>query len=588
MWAVLANERPVGAMIQVTKTAQMDDNLLAMNEALVLGSLRQHELTETAESLNIQLQKEIVERKLAEALLSCQKQALEMVAKGEPLKAVLDFLARSMERQSQDEFLVALHLLEEDGHHFGQVAAPSLPSSYAQATKGMDARLQMGPCSAAVVAQTPTVVRDFATEVRWPAFTADIISLGFRGCFTTPIVSSNQKILGTFAIYYREPRDPSPSDQQLVEVVTHTASIAIERKQAEKMLRESEERFRALFELGPVAVYSCDASGVIREFNRRAVELWDRAPALGDTDERFCGSFKLFGPDGSFMPHEQCPMAEVISGKIPAARDAEMLIERPDGSRVTVIVNVRPLKNERGEITGAINCFYDITERKEAEQRQHFLMKELVHRGKNLLAVIQSIASRSLSGTRSLTEASEVLIRRLHALARSQSALITGGFEGAPVAEIIRLEFEGFSDRVKTVGSDVMLNPRVAQTFALLLHELATNATKYGALSLPDGQVAIHWSIEGAGADARFKFQWQERDGPPVVPPTRQGFGCIVLEKAAAQDFGAPPKIRFAPEGLSYEIDAPLSVVAAASAGGAAALERSAGTNHVDNVLSMD
>ena len=588
MWAVLANERPVGAMIQVTKTAQMDDNLLAMNEALVLGSLRQHELTETAESLNIQLQKEIVERKLAEALLSCQKQALEMVAKGEPLKAVLDFLARSMERQSQDEFLVALHLLEEDGHHFGQVAAPSLPSSYAQATKGMDARLQMGPCSAAVVAQTPTVVRDFATEVRWPAFTADIISLGFRGCFTTPIVSSNQKILGTFAIYYREPRDPSPSDQQLVEVVTHTASIAIERKQAEKMLRESEERFRALFELGPVAVYSCDASGVIREFNRRAVELWDRAPALGDTDERFCGSFKLFGPDGSFMPHEQCPMAEVISGKIPAARDAEMLIERPDGSRVTVIVNVRPLKNERGEITGAINCFYDITERKEAEQRQHFLMKELVHRGKNLLAVIQSIASRSLSGTRSLTEASEVLIRRLHALARSQSALITGGFEGAPVAEIIRLEFEGFSDRVKTVGSDVMLNPRVAQTFALLLHELATNATKHGALSLPDGQVAIHWSIEGAGADARFKFQWQERDGPPVVPPTRQGFGCIVLEKAAAQDFGAPPKIRFAPEGLSYEIDAPLSVVAAASAGGAAALERSAGTNHVDNVLSMD
>jgi two-component sensor histidine kinase len=133
------------------------------------------------------------------------------------------------------------------------------------------------------------------------------------------------------------------------------------------------------------------------------------------------------------------------------------------------------------------------------------------------------------------------------------------------VTQIIRLEFEAFSDRVKAVGPDVMLNPRVAQTFALLVHELATNATKYGALSRPDGQVAIHWSIEGAGAEARFKFQWQERHGPPVSPPTHQGFGRIVLEKAVAQDFGEEPTIRFEPEGLSYEIDARLSVVAVGS-----------------------
>src|SRR6185312_3805495 len=99
----------------------------------------------------------------------------------------------------------------------------------------------------------------------------------------------------------------------------------------------------------------------------RAAELWCREPALGDTDGRFCGSYKLFRPDGSFMPHERCPMAEVVSGKIPDARDQEVLIERPDGSRITVIVNIRPLKNERGEVTGGINCFYDITERKQAE-----------------------------------------------------------------------------------------------------------------------------------------------------------------------------------------------------------------------------
>jgi PAS domain S-box-containing protein len=133
-------------------------------------------------------------------------------------------------------------------------------------------------------------------------------------------------------------------------------------------MRWNEERYRTLFDVGPVAVYSCDASGVILEFNRRAVELWGCEPALGDTDKRFCGSFKLFRPDGSFMPHDQCPMAEVVAGTLSEAHDAEVLIERPDGSRITVVVNVRPVKNERGDVIGAINCFYDITLRKQTEE----------------------------------------------------------------------------------------------------------------------------------------------------------------------------------------------------------------------------
>ncbi len=147
----------------------------------------------------------------------------------------------------------------------------------------------------------------------------------------------------------------------------HQHELVDQAQRAEALARASEERYRVLFESGPVAVYSCDASGTIREFNRRAAELWDREPALGDTDERFCGSFKLFHPDGSFMPHDQCPMAEVLSGKIADVRDAEVLIERPDGSRMTVVVNIRSLKDGRGEVAGAINCFYDITDRKRAE-----------------------------------------------------------------------------------------------------------------------------------------------------------------------------------------------------------------------------
>jgi PAS domain S-box-containing protein len=165
-----------------------------------------------------------------------------------------------------------------------------------------------------------------------------------------------------------------------------------ERKRAEEAVRQSEERYRTLFNLGPMAVYTIDTSGVIQEYNRHAAELWGREPALGDTDQRFCGSYKMFRPDGSFMPHHQCPMAEVASGKVSVVHNGEVLIERPDGSHVTVLVNIRPLKNDRGEVTGAINCFYDITDRKAAETA-----------AMRLAAVVRSshdaIAAKDLNGT---------------------------------------------------------------------------------------------------------------------------------------------------------------------------------------------
>ena len=219
---------------------------------------------------------------------------------------------------------------------------------------------------------------------------------------------------------------------------------------------------------------------------------------------------------------------------------------------------------ELTEKTGLLNVELkkEIVERKSAEQRVQLLMNELAHRGQNQLAVLQSIASRSLTGTRPLAEAREVLMERLYALGRSQSALMSEGFAGVPLAALIRLEFAAFSERIDVDGPDVMLNPKAAQTFALIVHELATNACKHGALSEAGGTIDIHWSIDGEDAEANFNFHWQERDGPPVTAPTRQGFGRTLLEKAVAHEFGAPPTIRFAPEGLSYEINAPLSAVA--------------------------
>jgi PAS domain S-box-containing protein len=141
-----------------------------------------------------------------------------------------------------------------------------------------------------------------------------------------------------------------------------------ERTQYTNALHLSEERFRVLFELGPIGVYSCDLQGRIQEFNRCAARLWGREPRINDMAERYCGSYRMRLVNGKLLAHANCPMAQVISGARDLVRDAEVEIERPDGTRITVIANIVPLRDAAGKVSGAINCIYDVTDRKTAER----------------------------------------------------------------------------------------------------------------------------------------------------------------------------------------------------------------------------
>jgi PAS domain S-box-containing protein len=154
------------------------------------------------------------------------------------------------------------------------------------------------------------------------------------------------------------------------ELLYQTSIIDLrEGKAAEAKLRASEQRYRTLFDLVPIAVYTCDTQGEIKEFNRRAVELWGRKPRSDNTTERFCGSYKIYYLDGRFMPHEECPMARALRGEELKAGDLEILVERKDGERRNVVVAPRTFTNTEGQVIGAINCLYDITERKRAEEK---------------------------------------------------------------------------------------------------------------------------------------------------------------------------------------------------------------------------
>lgn len=336
---------------------------------------------------------------------------------------------------------------------------------------------------------------------------------------------------------------------------------------ADSALLESEERYRTLFHLSPVAVYSINALGEIQEFNSRASELWGREPALGDTDQRFCGSFKMFRPDGTFMPHEQCPMAEVVSGQISEARDAEVIIERPDGSRVAVVVNILPLKDAAGDVIGATNCFYDITARKEIEARQQMLLQELNHRVKNTLAIVQAIASQTLSDESDPQAFRAAFQKRLAAMSRNHNLLSQSDWQGSPLREVLLLEAapyaDGDADRIAIDGSNVKLTPSASLALGMAFHELATNAAKYGAFSVSTGQVRIHWLIENKNGEPHLRLEWRESNGPPVSPPRRRGLGSRLIERGLSHHLNGQAELHFERAGVRFVLDAPLVAIEA-------------------------
>jgi two-component sensor histidine kinase len=214
-------------------------------------------------------------------------------------------------------------------------------------------------------------------------------------------------------------------------------------------------------------------------------------------------------------------------------------------------------------LVGAVNSLIDISERKRAEDRQKLMAREIHHRTKNLLSVVYSIVSRGMDGGRSVADTRAIVLGRLRALAATYDNLITTAWAGVELNDIVRTELAPYPAQWRIDGPSLVLSPQAAQNFTLAVHELATNAAKYGALSTPEGRVSVDWSIEGGEGAERFGFVWRERGGPQVTPRARQGFGSVVLERVMTQDFNSPPRLEFSPDGLTYALDVSLRAVAA-------------------------
>ncbi len=243
----------------------------------------------------------------------------------------------------------------------------------------------------------------------------------------------------------------------------------------------------------------------------------------------------------------------------------EHRIVRPDGGIRWVVARGRLVRNAAGQPVRFAGASVDITDRRMAEERQRLLMEELAHRVKNTLTVVQAIASQTLRGSGASPEAREALSTRLMALSRAHDLLMQGQWSEASLHALVegtaRLHAHAEPGRFRIAGPDLMLGSRAAMALALVLHELATNAVKYGALSVPDGQVLVLWEVVEIDGAARLRFRWEEVGGPPVVPPARQGFGTRLIERSFGQSLGAVMRLDYPRTGVTFTFDAPVAAM---------------------------
>jgi PAS domain S-box-containing protein len=438
---------------------------------------------------------------------------------------------------------------------------------------------------------------------------------------------------------------------------------------------DSERRLHKLLQGLPAAIYTTDIEGRITFYNDAAATFWGCRPKLHS--DRWCGSWRLYRPNGTPLPHDQCPMAIALK-ECRAIRGQEAVAERPDGTRVPFMAYPTPLRDQSGAMIGAVNMLVDITDRKRAEafglhlaaivessddaivskdlnsiiltwnqgaerlfgysaaevigkpvtilipsDRQYeegrilerirrgeridhyetvrrrkdgslldisltvlpvkdaegniigaskiardiserkrreelvdLLAREVDHRSKNLLALVQ--ATVHLTQAETAPELKAAISGRLQALSNAHTLLAQSRWEGADLNRLIVEELSPYchedETRAQIKGPSLVLEPMTAQSIAVTMHELATNAVKYGALSARGGRLEVVWRRSGEGGLA---LRWTETRGPAVVPPVRRGFGTRIIDRMIRDQLKGAVHFDWRAEGLVCEIEIP-------------------------------
>jgi PAS domain S-box-containing protein len=317
----------------------------------------------------------------------------------------------------------------------------------------------------------------------------------------------------------------------------------------------------AIVESSADAIVSKDLNGIVTSWNAGAEQVFGFTAA-----EMIGQSIMRIIPDD-----RQGEEASIIS-RIRAGERVEhfdTIRRRKDGSRIPISVTVSPVRNSEGRIVGASKIARDISERKRLEEAQRVLSREVNHRSKNLLAVVQSIIRYTVSHSPQQDFVRRIN-ERLRALSANQDLLIESSWSGVEMSALIQSQLGHVEriplDRIERKGAPIMLVPTAAQALGMALHELATNAVKFGALSDTAGRVVVAWRVEKGDAGSTLIVSWQEAGGPAVTAPEYAGFGTTIIERITGQSLGGRVTTIYAPTGLTWELRAPADALIVAPA----------------------
>jgi len=242
---------------------------------------------------------------------------------------------------------------------------------------------------------------------------------------------------------------------------------------------------------------------------------------------------------------------------------SEIRYRRKDGSEFWASLFISPVRDENGDIIQHFASFADLTKHKDDQAQSRMLIDELNHRVKNTLATVQSIVSQALRNATDPDEIREAIESRLFALSRSHNLLTRENWESAGLHDVIDAALEPFgiangrAERFVVSGENVRFPPNAALALGIAFHELATNAVKYGAFSDGEGCITVDWTVVAAPDGDRLILYWREKDGPPVTPPTRTGFGSRVIERGLAHELKGTVKLDYRVDGVVCTIDVP-------------------------------
>jgi PAS domain S-box-containing protein len=328
----------------------------------------------------------------------------------------------------------------------------------------------------------------------------------------------------------------------------------LQREKLDAERSEQQIRFQArLLDAVHEAVIGTDPTGIVLYWNRFAEGLygWTAEEALGR-------SILDLTPDEKVLRDAEAALARLRRGE---ARSGEMSLRRRDGSSFTGHISDAPVYDDIGNLVAIVGISYDISDRKEAEEKQALLVRELHHRVKNTLTTVQAIMGSTARVAQTMEQFQQAFTARIASLARTHSLLTDAKWQSVSFRELLRAELEPYDDgsekRIILSGPPVELSSELAVPIGMAVHELTTNAAKHGSLAEFGGRVEVRWTVINESA-RHLRWVWNEHDGPPVELPTREGFGSRLLNRVLTVQTGADVKVDYNADGLRVTVAVPL------------------------------